>query len=137
MQMNSSNQNVSPWVHRHTAESWRERVKKRVVPFRLRVDAYLHEGIDRTLRTQEERDSGSGPASLMGEDRRRATTSNGGSNATAKMATAKSTVSLEASRAKLTKAVGPSNGTSEKRMMDSEETRGEKDTTEGVSKRQK
>jgi hypothetical protein len=65
--MNSTNRRVTPWVHRHTAESWRERVKKRVAPFKLRVDAYLHDDVDETLCTKEERETGSIPAALRSE----------------------------------------------------------------------
>lgn len=54
-------------MHRHTAESWRERVKKRVAPFKLRVDAYLHDDVDKTLCTKEERETGSIPAGLRSE----------------------------------------------------------------------
>ena len=42
-------------------------MKKRVAPFRLRVEAYLHEKIDNTLRTKEERETGTIPASLRSE----------------------------------------------------------------------
>ncbi|KAJ9125539.1 hypothetical protein QFC22_000500 [Naganishia vaughanmartiniae] len=65
--MNSSDPNVIPWVDRHTAESWRERVRKRQAPFKLRVDAYRHEDIDGTLCTREERESGTIPAGLRKE----------------------------------------------------------------------
>jgi hypothetical protein len=65
--MNSTNRRVTPWVHRHTAESWRERVKKRVAPFKLRVDAYLHDDVDETLCTKEERKTGFIPAALRSE----------------------------------------------------------------------
>lgn len=67
LQMNSTNKRVTPWVHRHTAESWRERVKKRVAPFKLRVEAYLHDKVDKSLCTKEERETGSIPAGLRSE----------------------------------------------------------------------
>ncbi|KAJ9109178.1 hypothetical protein QFC21_000507 [Naganishia friedmannii] len=65
--LNSRDPNVLPWVNRHTAESWRERVRKRQAPFRLRVDAYRHEHIDSTLCTKEERENGILPAGLRKE----------------------------------------------------------------------
>ncbi|KAJ9107810.1 hypothetical protein QFC19_002716 [Naganishia cerealis] len=65
--MNSRNPNLIPWVNRHTAESWRERVRKRISPFRLRIDAYIHERIDRSLCTREEREDGTFPAGLRRE----------------------------------------------------------------------
>lgn len=67
LQMNSTNKRVTSWVHRHTAESWRERVKKRVAPFKLRVEAYLHDKVDKSLCTREERETGSIPAGLRSE----------------------------------------------------------------------
>lgn len=39
-------------------------MKKRVAPFRLRVDAYLHDKVDKTLCTKEERETRSIPAGL-------------------------------------------------------------------------
>ena len=136
--MNYSNANVAPWVHRHTAESWRERVKKRVVPFRLRVDAYLHEKVDRTLRTQEERESNSGPAALKAEvGRGSQATSDRASNATAKVAPAKPAVPAEAARGKPVKATASSDGKNGKRDLESEETSLAKDPTESAPKKRK
>jgi hypothetical protein len=65
--MNSKDPNVVHWINRHTAESWRERVRKRQAPFRLRVDAYRHDGIDSTFCTREERENGTIPAGLRKE----------------------------------------------------------------------
>lgn len=112
-------------------------MKKRVVPFRLRVDAYLHEKIDRTLRTQEERESGTGPASLMPEGSRGAATSDRASNATAEVAPTKPPVPAEAVRAKVANAAGFSNGKSGKRSMDNEKLSDTQDTVESANKRQK
>jgi len=52
-----SNPAYSSWADRHTAQSWKERVKKHAARFRLRVDALKDAGLDATLKTRQQRQS--------------------------------------------------------------------------------
>lgn len=136
--MNSTNTSVTPWVHRHTTESWRERVKKRVAPFKLRVDAYLHENIDRTLRTQEERETGTGPAALEAEVTHDAPSTSRGvtSDHAVKNISAKAAVPIEMTGGQGLKAAA-SRTASGKRDREREEAGSARDTSEPVQKKQR